>query len=315
MPIQVVATFMKIPPPPVDLVTAGNDVFPFCDTVVTLTAVVSPPENLQGHSIIWEQLSGAVVTLINPTEIVVSYNQITNDVTDKEFRITIDKGLKEEQTDTVVVYATPTSIPITSSPSVTWNGIPSDAVIDLTVDTTASVAPPQNVRNVDVVITPEFNIIWSQPPQEDLQPFVVDYELFENDVKVATLLSTDPLIYSGGPEKYYVVTNFVVNGVAPYQSSSAKSRVEDFVDAVTPLTDAFDDIGGLSFGVSAPILTTFPNIVQRNLDTTELSFGMESSLIRFLINTVKSEESTALNSWAPAETIIVRIDPGGIGGG
>ena len=324
MPIQVVSTYRKIPAPPVDLITAGNDIFPFCDVVVTLTATVDPILNLPGHEIFWEQLSGASVVLLTPTQLTTSYNQLTNDVTDKEFRITIDQGTLEEQTDEIIVYATPTSLPTTSFPAASWNGIPSDAVIDLSVDTGASIPVPQNVRDVDVVVTPLFDVVWSIPPDVILQPFVVGYELFENSggsplnfTSVATYDPGDTLLYAGGPHEYYVITNFVVNGVAPFQSSSAVSRVEDFVDAIVPLTDAVDDIlEGPAYSTVDLTVTSFPNTVHRSVDESFGSFSLAiSSFIRYTINSVKAEESSTATGISPTEAVIVRTDPGGIGGG
>lgn len=315
MPIQVVATYKKIPPPPVDLVTAGEDVFPLCDLEIFLQAIVDPLPNIQGHTILWEQIEGTPVILSSTDTLNTSYLQIPNDETDKHFRITIDKDLPEEQSDVVIVYATPTSLIQGSiSKNDTSHYTPSDPVpCDSIVVTTSAIVPiPTPVRDDDVAVTEVFDVSWDLPEDPLLQPFIEEMILYENGTPVATYLPTDTLTYSGGPELYNILTNFLVNG----HPSSADSCVKDFTAVAVPSVRVIDDLID-SVGFSAPEVTfkSFPNLVQSAQDIQNTDFSVAESIVARFINSYQNVVESQASGFKTGTTIIERTDPGGIGGG
>jgi len=316
MPIQVITTYKRIPPSPVTLKSAGDDIFPICDVTIFLTAIVDNIPNLnQGHTILWEQLSGTPVTLINPDQQVASYLQIPLDETDKEFRVTIDKFFPEEQSSTVTVYATPTSIATTKFWVDSKNFTPATPVDfnTINVTTSAQIPEPLGVRNNNVTPIEIFKIFWDIPPDIILQPFLTQMTLFENDIPVATYLPTDLLEYLGGPNVYNVSSDYIVNG----QPSTANSRKKDFFGTVVPKTKAIDDIfDGIAF-TSDTILTIFTNNIQSQesiMPTSSLPPN-DTNVVRFINNSRQLDQSPVYSSFTTGSSTIFRSDPGGIGGG
>jgi len=281
MPIQVITSYKRIPPPPVVLESAGDDVFPLCDTIIYLELVVDSIPNLdQGHTILWEQLSGTPVTLLNADQRIASYVQLPLDETDKVFRVILDQYYPEEQRSTVTVYATPTSIMYNPShPGDTKVSTPAEPVDYTTIDVTTSavVPPPGGGHDDDVPLTEVFSIFWELPPDALLIPYLTQMILFENDIAVATYTTSDVLEYSGGPEVYNVLTEYIVDA----HPSSANSRKVDFFGTAVPSTRAIDDIfDGLAFP-SDSIISKFPNVVR-----AETSIFPESGFTAILVASV-----------------------------
>lgn len=119
MPFQVIYSEFSRQPGIINSFDAGADIIAVCDLQVTLTATVDG--DLFGHTIVWEQVSGAPVTFITPTDqLSVTYvnaipgSPITGGVfDDKVFRFIIDKNSTDpnnpEQFDDVNVFGAPTS--------------------------------------------------------------------------------------------------------------------------------------------------------------------------------------------------------------
>lgn len=316
MPIQVITSYKRIPPPPVVLESAGDDVFPLCDTIIYLELVVDSIPNLeQGHTILWEQLSGTPVTLINDDQRIASYVQLPLDETDKVFRVILDQYYPEEQRSTVTVYATPTSIMDNFSAGDTKHFTPAEPVDYTTIDvsTSALVPPPAGGHDDDVLLTDVFSIFWDLPPDALLIPYLTQMTLFENDIAVATYSSTDVLEYSGGPEVYNVLTEYIVDA----QPSNANSRKVDFFGTTVPSTRAIDDtFDGLAFPSDSTV-SKFPNVVRVEISVfPESGFsGADVNVGRFINNNEAVDLSPLSTAFAIGTTTIFRTDPGGIGGG
>lgn len=316
MPIQVVATYIRIPLPPVDLVTAGDDQFPICDVSITLTAEVDPIVNFNGHTVIWEQLTGDPIVLINADQLSASYLQVSGDVTDKIFRVTIDLNTAEEQTDEITVFASPTSVLSTLGlHSETLYGPPSAPVENMQVSADPQFPDPQNVIDANVPVTPFITLTWEQTSDTTLQPFIVDFDIYENDVFVATVLATDPFEYIANQATYFIKANYNVN----QQLSSADNIKQDFTTVPIPNTIVVDDLmDNMSFAKSDVTLISFPNIVQTFFDIS-VNMGFGTSSIPFLERYSSKLESVVdasfVSSFGQGENIVIRTDPGGIGGG
>lgn len=319
MPIQVVATYKKIPPPPVDLVSAGDDVFPLCDITIFLEAIVDPIINIQGHTIDWVQLTGTPVILIDADTLTPSYLQIIHDETDKEFEVTIDKDLPDEQRARVIVYATPTSLLVGNyGPSDSITQTPADAVEcnSITVSTSALIPPPAGGHDDDVAITEVFAISWDLPPDPLLSSFLTDMVVNENGIPVATYLPLDTLTYFGGPNVYSITSNYIVNG----NPSSETSCTQDFTQEVIPSTRVIDDrIDNVAFDAES-IIKLFPNNVRSVTDNfVNAGYSRYSSdaIVSYLINTTIPiiPDSMPIAGLPAGNVIIVRFYEGGIGGG
>jgi len=330
MLIQVVANYRNIIVPPVTLVTAGDDLFPVCDVSITLTAIVIPVINLPSHTILWEQMGGTPVILSNTDQLTTSYTRLSNDKTDKIFKITIDKDEPDEQSDIIIVYSTPSSFLYGSYGKSQTNvftpsdPVPCDSII---ADTSASVLPPEGGIK-DVVPDAAFDISWDLPADPILAPWLVDMNVFENGSSVGSpYLPSDTLVYdavltSPTDRLYYIRSNFLVNG----QPSSANSCVEDFSDEIPSKARAIDDmITGLGFAKPDVKLTKFSN-TKRNVDTFQISgYSMSDAKIsRFINKTINAEidkngigpeDTFQISGFSASDTLITRTDPGGIGGG
>jgi len=107
MPFQVTYTQRAIPSGIIQSISAGEDGIAVCDVNFALTATVIG--ELDGHTILWEQVSGTPVTFDTQLDqLSISYSQTTFD--DKVFRFYIDKGGAGEAFDDVTVYGSPVSV-------------------------------------------------------------------------------------------------------------------------------------------------------------------------------------------------------------
>jgi len=313
MPIQVVSTYVKLPSAPLKLISAGEDSFPVCDTIIILTATVDILTNLQGHTVIWEQLSGTQVTLINDDQLTVSYSQLLLDETDKEFKITIDKGTTAEQSDTVIVYSTPTTLASTSFPVSATAVTPADPIENMQVVASAAFPPHGGVTNPEVATTPSFLITWDLPSDAVIQSSVSQMTLLENNVPVSTYTLGDVLEYQGSPSNYTVLTEYVIAG----QPSSILSRLVDFSATTIPAVHVVDDITAGSLAQSSVTISKFPNVVMNSQDQQLAAFppstGIVTRFINTTINTNTADEQPS--GFSQGFSTITRTDPGGIGGG
>ncbi len=105
MPFQVSFSHRSTPKGVIDSFTAGPDQIVICDLTVFLEATVVG--DLDGHTIIWEQIDGVAVTFNTPLN-QLAINYTTANFQDKTFRFTIDKGTGIEQFDDVNMFSTPT---------------------------------------------------------------------------------------------------------------------------------------------------------------------------------------------------------------
>ena len=324
MPIQVIATYVKIPPPPVDLLTAGADIFPFCDLTVTLVAIVDPLENLQGHTILWEQLSGTPVTLDTPTEISTTYTKITNDQTDKEFRVTIDKDIpNEEQSDVVIVYATPTSLTESAFPSEPWHGTAFD-VIDVINASAQPVFPePAGIINPDVTTTDQILISWDTVPEVTLQPYLTSVTLYESVfsgspenytyTEVANIPSNGTFEYIGDSQIYYLRTDFDVNRNLSWGSGIQNDHRDVVISPVHVVDDKLNDI---TLAVSYEV-TKFYNLRFFYVDDMPPNAVTSDGGItdRYINKLEIVPDDFSYSGFSAGHAVVFRTDPGGIGGG
>lgn len=315
MPIQVISTFLELKLAPLDLVSAGPDVFPLCDTNITLTAEVDFPTNTPGYDILWEQLSGTPVILSNTNQLTTSYTQILNDETDKTFRITISGKDLPDMVDEVTVYATPTSFTATTYPSDPKHQVPAVPVDRTTFDVLPSgtFPDPAGVINPEVVVTPAFLISWEAPTDPLYSPFMTNMALYENDVFVQNYLPTATLEYDGGPEIYYVITDYIVNS----QPSSAQSLAVDFAETVIPTTKVIDDSMQVNnFATPDVVINYFINSVESQESLQVSGYSNSENKVTQLINSViPNTIENQPSGFTVGESLITRTDPGGIGGG
>ena len=113
MPFQVSFSTKSTPKGIINSFSAGPDQVVVCDTTVFLEAVVDG--DLDGHTIIWEQVSGDPVIFNTPLN-QFAINYTTANFQDKTFRFTIDKGTGIEQFDEVIMFSTPTYPYFVSTP-------------------------------------------------------------------------------------------------------------------------------------------------------------------------------------------------------
>lgn len=116
MPFQVTYSQRLVQVNAIQAVDAGKDGNAVCDISFSLTATVIG--DLNGHTIVWEQISGLPVTFTTPlAQLSISYDQTTFD--DKTFRFYVDKGSARERFDDVTVFGSPTTVNVgtASSPS------------------------------------------------------------------------------------------------------------------------------------------------------------------------------------------------------
>ena len=89
----------------IDSFTAGFDQVVLCEEIISLEAVVTG--DLFGHSIEWEQIEGTPVTLSDPNSLTPTFVQ-TN-LSNKSFRLYIDRNTSREQFDDVFIFNSPVS--------------------------------------------------------------------------------------------------------------------------------------------------------------------------------------------------------------
>lgn len=90
---------------PAAMVSAGQDLTSLCANQVTLFGTFISDEPIENYTFLWEQLSGPLVTIDNPTSLVTTYSYGVT--TDRSFRLWCNKGLPNQTWDDVTVFGTP----------------------------------------------------------------------------------------------------------------------------------------------------------------------------------------------------------------
>ena len=108
MPFQVVYSSRISAPGVITYFTAGEDQAALCSVNNTLEATVIG--DTEGHTFLWEQMSGNPIVWTSPTDqLLVTYNNPSAIYDDKVFRFWIDKGKPDQQYDEITVFGTPTA--------------------------------------------------------------------------------------------------------------------------------------------------------------------------------------------------------------
>lgn len=177
MPFQVSHSFKATPVGVINFFSAGNDQNNFCDTSVTLTAIVVG--DLDGHTVLWEQVTGPAVTFTSPlNQLIVTYTVATFE--DRSFRFYIDKDTGEEQSDDVNIFGAPTFSAYLGGPDSNCNinfGSPIRCDrIDLKI---LDAFPLDGGGAVECDTSSQPKLFWEPPCQEDL---IVQYIVQERSV-------------------------------------------------------------------------------------------------------------------------------------
>lgn len=90
---------------PAAMVSAGQDLTALCTNQVTLHGTFISSEPIQNYSFLWEQLTGPLVVIDNPTELITTYSY--TQTVDRTFRLWCNKGLPNQTWDDVTVFGTP----------------------------------------------------------------------------------------------------------------------------------------------------------------------------------------------------------------
>lgn len=107
-PVIGIITKMAIRPQnDVVLISAGDDQQKVCDAIVYLSASIIG--NTFGHTFLWEQISGDIITITQNSN-TTAYYMTDGTTRDRIFRFWVDKGKYNEQFQDLIIYATPTSI-------------------------------------------------------------------------------------------------------------------------------------------------------------------------------------------------------------
>lgn len=259
MPFQVVYSEYSRQPGIINSFDAGADQIAVCDLEITLTATVDG--DLFGHTILWEQISGAPITFITPTDqLTVTYvnaipgSPITGGVfDDKVFRFTIDKGSTDpnnpEQFDEVNVFGAPTNPVFTSYVSVIGGqGAQGQNYLDTDV--------PQNFTFIldndgGGCGNTQFDLIWSGPATNESRVVRYEVEEYTPGAGFSTVAVFNPQqrrfknVQLG--RSYRVITYLVYGGVhvgellAPDPTSPAAQSTSYQSYAAAPVTvDNFD---------------------------------------------------------------------------
>lgn len=319
MPLTLVQTYAVKPPPPVTLITAGDDQQIACESVVILTAVVDIPGNLPGHSLEWEQTAGNAVALSCTDCLSTTYS--TADQTDKVFRFWLDRNKPYEQYDDVSVTHTPSSVAPTSSQNARGEltiGTPSDVVVCESILTAADIPPP--ILQQGEVTGGGVKLVWDEPTAAGLESFIKQYVVYEDDVEVATVPDGNTLEYAPAlPRTYAIQTDFEVNG----QPSSTLSCERDFLnDLPYPTIIIIDDYAPTNSFIASPTVTfvKYSNITISDPESVTPTISQiaaaEINFVRYSNISLPDplSESPTCSCIVIPTVNITRFDSGGIGG-
>lgn len=144
---------------PAAMVNAGQDLTSLCANQVTLTGTFISSEPIENYAFLWEQLSGPLVALNNPTSLVTSYSY--TQTTDRTFRLWCNKGQPNQTWDDVTVFGTPSE---SMSP-----GLDGVGVAQATSLTSAIVL--RMVSQSPDLVADQYNLEWNYSPA---LPYVKD---------------------------------------------------------------------------------------------------------------------------------------------
>jgi len=224
MPFQVTYTQRAIPSGIIQSISAGEDGIAVCDVNFALTATVIG--ELDGHTILWEQVSGTPVTFDTQLDqLSISYSQTTFD--DKVFRFYIDKGGAGEAFDDVTVYGSPVSV----NKIAIRNSIPLFNTSTSTHGDAVSLRILSPYPEIQQDSYAEFNmhdmpvLSWDATPSSNK---LLSYTIQERDNSTGNItdlatVSPDTLMYYGPltlGSSYIVTANLLHNNSSPYSVSS-----------------------------------------------------------------------------------------------
>lgn len=170
--------------------SGGDDINTGCATTVTLNAVIIG--NIDGHTFLWEQISGSAVTFVGPVNgTSITYTQTNYD--DKLFRLWADKDTVYEQYADVSANGTPTTKLGIGPPQAASNITDTDDVCKypvLTYNVFVSVEPENVVYCAGNISNPILN--WSIGCTNYLSYFLIQKRLSVNSpwTDVTTVPST-----------------------------------------------------------------------------------------------------------------------------
>lgn len=325
MPFQVSFSNARLGPPPVILISAGENQSVFCGTVVTLEAIVDEIDNIVGHTLEWEQLSGNPVLLSCPTCLTTTYP--LTDLTEKIFRFWIDKGIPNlEQYADVTIFHTPTS-DYASFAYVAFDGSDSAHYVPAS-------SPPCDSIIITLVEPPLFEseevpgalgLEWDIVEQVDLRPFVTQYTVLEDSIPVATVLVGEERKYTPTiPAVYQILTEFVVNGQYSSELSCEKDFTGDLYPNIVVIDDTFASFAFGGFKGDDIAIVKYTNEVVADPESEFASFafngfaGDNVEIVAFGNIVVFEPESEyasfAFNGFKGDGVSITRFDSGSIGG-
>lgn len=336
MAFQVVFNITQIPLPPVVLITAGEDRNVACGNIVNLLGVVDKPENLPGHSILWEQLAGVSVILSNPTSLITSYSFIER--SDKIFRLWVDKGKSYQQFMDISIFHTPKSDAATYLSNSTYIiKLPIPDVVECSSISgimTVSVLPPLLGQPDRTQCQPDggppvsganfsLSISWTVPNSiSQIIPNFIETELFYADTNTPVLNAKYPdapgsvvthVFATGGElelKTYYVVSRYDVGG----RMLTGKSCVIDFTTLPIPALHSIDDeMREISLSNSYTTLIKFTNSVFINVSDASINLSDSTVNIIKFGNITQSGSSNISSSLSNTAINISRFDPTGIG--
>lgn len=318
MPFQVAFSYKKNEPPALTLITAGEDQQVSCGDTITLTAIVDDEDNLPGHTLEWEQLTGPPVVLSCPTCLITTYPLV--DKSEKTFRFWIDRGIPlKEQYDDVGIFHTPT----TTNPKQAQTAESFGAVfVPASSPECSSIVrtpPPPDLQSSEV--TTGLLLVWDEVERVNLRPFVTQYTVYESGIPVQTTDVNAPREYDGALELVYqIFTELVVNG----QYSSEFSCEADFSNEdLIRVIDDYTPHQGQSADPRIFSRTNYGNVVINNADvsvipkqsqTAEPHSFSRTNYGNVVINNADISVTPKQAQTAIPVVNITRFSSGGIGG-
>jgi len=167
--------------PNVLLLSAGVDQTIICgSSTIFLDAVVDDEQLLTGHSMLWEQLTGATVVLSTPNALSTTFQFL--EPTDKIFRFWLDKGTPYAQSANVRIFHTPTSqIPSSGLLNTQLEPHPFATTTDINIVSSVLTAPLSGADNSNVIGIDAVKLSWTAPTLIGLAGSLIRTELYRKD--------------------------------------------------------------------------------------------------------------------------------------
>jgi len=300
----------------IQLLSASDIVTAFCPVGdIILTADVSDEDLLDGHTLLWEQVAGTAVTLLNPASLVTSFP--FGDTVDKTFRFYIDKGLPGEQYKDVYVYYTPTTVGARGScvGTVTLGKGPGDVAENIFAN--AGPGAPVTGDFIDnVVPNPGVELTWDAP-SGDLADDIIKYEVYKDAILQSTYYPGDALSFNGGPGTYIIKSYFdfqnnIINNDEVFDAAS-------FFPANT-VYHTVDDVASMESTISKSYNTIVRFTISKRNETDIVPQGSTSeAVINFarFTNKVQIPDLDIVPQGTMSDSFIniTRTNPSGVGSG